>query len=474
MFVLVLESSTSSAKAMVYDTNTGNYEIKTKAYPNLLGTAERQDGDKVFGITMELGREISAGRNMDMIALGGAWHSVMLCDRNMEPISPVYHWPYTGAAGICERLREDHAMVKAYYNKTGCMVNATYPMFKLELLKGERDLSQCYIMGQGTYTTYRLTGKRVITACMASGSGLLNIHNKVWEESLLEYLGITEAQLCDLIPYNATYPLNKEGAALLGQKEGTPVIPANSDGGLNQMGVGAVKEGVMTFSVGTSGALRLSAKKAVIPEEPSTWCYLSPKSWMSGAATAGCCNCIDWFRNQLAGGRGYSELEMSDSMIRDTPVFLPFLFGERCPGWNDQRLGGFEEIRPYHNIRDMYRAVQEGILFNLYHCYQILRELNGEPTRVMLSGGILQSRVWRQMCADIFQKEMEIEDIPHGSLLGGAVLAMELSGVISDVSEYESRRTETIEPIFENRSVYQEKFERYLEYYNGAVRSGRK
>ena len=59
------------------------------------------------------------------------------------------------------------------------------------------------------------------------------------------------------------YPLTEDGAKALGIKAGTPVIPAHADGGLNQIGVGALKKGVMTFSVGTSGAIRLTAEKAV-------------------------------------------------------------------------------------------------------------------------------------------------------------------------------------------------------------------
>lgn len=56
----------------------------------------------------------------------------------------------------------------------------------------------------------------------------------------------------------------------------------------------------------------------------------------------------------------------------DTPVFLPFLYGERCPGENEERSGGFYGLKPYHDRRSMYRAVQEGVLFNLRQGYEEL------------------------------------------------------------------------------------------------------
>ena len=329
------------------------------------------------------------------------------------------------------------------------------------------DLSKYIIMGQGTYNNYRLTGQRVITPCLASGSGLLNTWTKSFDPELMAELGIREEQLSRLVAYDQTFPLTEEAAQALGVQAGVPVIPTNSDGGLNQVGTGAVADGVMTFSVGTSGAIRLTTSKPVLPKEPSTWCYMSPKNWMSGAATNGCCNCLDWFKEQVGMSRlSYGELERGISDWENNPVFLPFLFGERCPGWNDEREGGFVRILPRHKLPDLYLAVQEGILFNLYHCYRILSEVNGCPTHIRFSGGILHSEQWTQMCADIFQRELEVNRNEHGSLLGGAVLAMELLGVIDDACTYQPEVSRIIRPDPARAEFYQRKFQRYLECYN--------
>lgn len=469
MRILVLESSTTSAKAMLYDTDEKNYKVKTRAYSDLVGGSITHDAERVFLETMDLGKHICQKEKVDMISLSGTWHSLMLCDKNMIPKTPVYLWSYIGASNLCKKLREDQEYVRRYYHKTGCMVNGIYPFFKLLHLKemGHK-IEDSYIMGQGTYTMYRLTGKRVITECMASGTGLLNIHDKKFDKTLLEEVGIKDEQLSRLVTYDKVFPLTVEGAKLLDLQPGIPVIAANADGGLNQVGVGALEEGIMTFSVGTSGAVRLTVDQAIIPDMPSTWCYLSPKAWLSGAATSGCCNCIDWFKNQVAGrGVTYSDLETKNSVLENTPVFLPFLFGERCLGWDDERKGGFLGLEPYHTKQDMYRAVQEGVLFNLYQCYETLSKVNGVPKKIKLSGGILHSKVWLQMCVDIFGVKMEIDDVQHGSLLGGAVLAMELLGVIPDARDFKTGHSKIIKPNMDNVSIYKEKYERYLKYYYG-------
>ena len=467
MNVLVLEASTTSAKAMYYHTEDQSFEVKVKNYTGNYEDVTIHNAEHVYQDMMAVGRELLAGRPVDMIALSGTWHSLVLCDKGMTPVTPVYLWSYTGAACVCKPLREDSQYVRAYYQKTGCMVNAIYPFFKLMLLREKGyDLSQYYVMGQGTYNNYRMTGQRVITACLASGSGLLNTHTRTFDPELLKELGIREEQVSRLVAYNETFPLQEEAAGLLGVPAGIPVIPTNSDGGLNQIGAGAVGEGVMTFSVGTSGAIRLSTSKPVLPDPPSTWCYMSPKNWLSGAATNGCCNCVDWFKAQMGLGKmSYGQLEQGVEDRENTPVFLPFVYGERCPGWNDERCGGFLKVQPHHKLQDLYLAVQEGVLFNLYHCYQILSQVNGTPRHIRFSGGILNSEAWSQMCADIFQQELEVNQNEHGSLLGGAVLAMELLGVIDDACTFPAEVSRIIRPNPEKAEFYQKKYQRYLACY---------
>lgn len=467
MNVLVLEASTTSAKAMLYHTEDHSFEVRVRAYTGNYEDVTIHNAENVYRDMVQVGRELVAGHPVDMIALSGTWHSLMLCGWDMRLTTPVYLWSYTGAAAVCKKLRQDPEYVRSFYQKTGCMVNAVYPFFKLMLLKEQGyDLSRYYIMGQGTYNNYRMTGQRVLTACVASGSGLFNTWMGEFDQELLDELGVTRDQLGELVPYDKTFPLTEEAAAELGVKPGIPVIPTNADGGLNQVGAGAVAEGVMTFSVGTSGAIRLTTSKPVLPAEPSTWCYRSPKNWLSGAATNGCCNCVDWFKGQMGLSKmSYAELEEGVTDRVDTPVFLPFLFGERCPGWNDEREGGFLRVRPQHKLSDLYLAVQEGVLFNLYHCYQILAEVNGTPKHIRFSGGILHSEAWAQMCADIFQQELEVNENEHGSLLGGAVLAMELLGVIDDACAYEPEVSRIIKPDPAKAGLYREKYERYLACY---------
>lgn len=466
MFILALEASTTSAKAMYFDSERESYEVSTRPYIHGGKDETRLNPKLVYEQMMSVGRELVSGRPVDIIALSGTWHGVGLFDRDMEPLTDIYQWNNTEPAYICSTLRKDLDYENEYYRRTGCMVNATYAFFKLLMLKERYELSKCYILGQGSYNNYRLTGKRIATDCILSGTGMLNIHTKQYEPMALEALGIDGSQLPQMVSYKDCFPLVSEAAALLGVRPGIPVIPTCSDGALNQAGSGALASGVMTCSIGTSCAIRLTTDKPILPDSHDTWCYLSPVSWLSGGATNCGTNSIDWFKRcAFEAGTSYSQIE-ERIQGDDCPVFLPFLYGERCPGWNDARRGAFANLNPLHDRYHMYRAVQEGVLFNIYQCYEALTKLNGQPKRIRLSGGILNSSAWSQMCADIFHHDMEVDENGQASMLGAVVLAKEALGIIGDVRDFQPACSRVIYSDPGKAALYDEKYQQYISYYD--------
>lgn len=471
MKILVLESSTTSAKAMLYSSEKGVLAIKTETFFPEYSDIQTQDAEGIFQQTAGLGKQILNGQTVDMIALSGIWHSILACDYSMRPVTRCYSWAYTGAAPVAKRMRSDNDFVKKFYSTTGCMVHAIYPVFKLMQLKEQGlQLDKCYFMGQGTYNFYRLTGHYLLSESMASGSGFLNIHTKKLDPDILEILGIGENQFGKLATYHETRPLSQEGAELLGLKRGIPVITAHPDGSLNQVGAGALNTGVMTFSVGTSAAIRISTSKPILPEEPSTWCYLSPVSWLSGAATSGACNCVDWAKSKMfPSGTSYEQLEAANVDMENLPVFLPFLFGERCPGWQDESRASFFDLNNNHSNFDLYYSVLEGVLFNIYQCFEVLCSINGKPNKIKLSGGILNSRMWTQMCSDIFQQELECSNVDQMSMMGAAALALELGGVLDNIRNFPVKQGVTVYPNPEKKEFYRRKYERYKYWYNKMI-----
>jgi gluconokinase len=329
------------------------------------------------------------------------------------------------------------------------------------------DLAAGMVLDQGSVLFQRLTGTFATTAALASGTGLLGVQSTGWDPEVSEVLGLSAARLPELIDARAHAPLTSAGAALLDLPAGTPVLAPGPDGGLSQLGDEASKPGVLTFSMGTSGAMRLAVPTPVLSDRQSTWCYRSPDTWLSGAATSGCCNAVDWARVAFFGEStdfGALEAQLRPGQ-RDVPVFLPFLFGERCPGWHDQREGGFSGLTARHDTLDLYQAVLHGVVFNLLQCYEELRRLNGQPERIRLSGGVLSSPFWVQLTADVFGTELELSPQQHSSAMGAIRLGLSASdpdgthpGLSSDPV-----RSVAADPALAD--YYQERYAAYLSVY---------
>ncbi|WP_301107532.1 FGGY family carbohydrate kinase [Sporosarcina sp.] len=468
MLILVLEASTTSAKALLYDDSKGIVDIISKPFPKSINDGITHDTEGIYSAVMEVGRKIAAQKDIDAVALCSTWHSVVVCDSNMNPLTRTYLWGHTGASNEVAELRKDPYQVKKMYERTGCMVHALYPAYKLLHFRNQGlDLKDKYIAGEGSYLFYRMTGERMVTNSMASGSGMFNIHTLDYDEKALEMVDLKTSQLGELCTYQDARPLSLEAANSLGISPGIPVIPTHPDGALNQVGAGALKEGIMSLSVGTSAALRLSSSKPIVSKEMGTWCYLSPTSWLAGAATSGACNCLDWGKQTFfPKSTSYQELENQKVDMKEIPVFLPFMFGERCPGWKDDRLSGFHELRSNHTAVDMYFGVLEGIVMNIRQCFDHITSEMGIPEKIMVSGGINKSTKWLQMMSDILGERLYCSDSEQASVLGGAILARAYLDRTFNPNEYTAEVGKVIYPNPNMYDHYSNRYNRYLHWYD--------
>lgn len=468
MRILALEASTTSAKAMLYEGDTGQVlRVVTRRYPETVSDGITQELDGVCAAVAEAARAAGEGRQADAISLCGTWHALAVCDRGMTPESRAYTWAYTGARAEAEAVRADWEQARSLYETTGCIPHGMLPLFKLRhFARQGMSLAGRQLTDPGSYLFYRLTGQQRLSRSMASGSGLLDVRTRELAPRSLALAGITAGQLGELCEYTDTAPLSRRGAALLEQLEGIPVLPAHPDGALNQLGAGALAAGSMTLSVGTSGALRLAANAPALSPSGRAWCYLSPVGWLAGAATSGACNCVDWCRQAFfPQDTSYEALEQGGCPREELPVFLPFLFGERSPGWRDGRLGGFVGLRPSHTAYDLYHSVQEGVTMNLRQCYELLLEERGRPEQIMLSGGILSSQRWTQLLADTLNTPLTCSGTDQESLLGGALLARSVLEPAFRPEQWRPQAGRTVLPRPEEAGLCSRRYERYLEAY---------
>lgn len=478
MLILVLEASTSSAKAMLYDDRAGIIGILPKNYTQDAGDTVTYDADKLIGETLRTGRELLEQKgisHVDIVATCSIWsHSLVMLDANMSPVGRLSTWADTRAWPTTEKYRRDNDLFVSLYKRTGCPIHSTYTLWKYIHEKESNSIDGvAFISSMPEYLFYTLTEEFAVSRSTASASGFLNLYSLEWDKEALGLSGVDDRMLPKLVGSEFTGRLTKRAAESLGLVEGTPVLVTGADGCMNHVAAGGFSEDIMTLSIGTSAAMRIATVRPILADYPATWCYVGVENmWVAGSATAGAGNSVDWIGKKILGATNNISLKELDagakkSLMRGTaPIFLPFLVGERCPGWDDAKSAMFCDLNINHDPYDLYYAVLEGVLFNLRHCYDITIPIIGRsPKYISISGGIEESPLWLSMAASIFGLPVHTSGLMHASLLGTAYMGLKAAGVMSSIKNIVPRRELSYEPEPDKVELLTKRFQRYLKYY---------
>src|SRR5207247_2495590 len=109
------------------------------------------------------------------------------------------------------------------------------------------------------YLFLHLTGELRMTLSSASGTGLLDLRTRAWDEELLDALALDRG----LLP-----PLSDDPA---GADE--PVFPPLGDGACSNLGAGCTDAEHAALMVGTSGAYRVLRRTDRPEPRPGLFCY---------------------------------------------------------------------------------------------------------------------------------------------------------------------------------------------------------
>jgi xylulokinase len=157
---------------------------------------------------------------------------------------------------------------------------------------------------------------------------------------------------------------------------------------------------------------------------------------------------LDWVRRTL--GAGWDELY--DTAARpwraDTPVFLPYLAGER---WDHRGTGGaWTGLTLAHQREDLLRAALEGVAFLLRGKLDDLRaEGPPSPATLQLAGGGSRTPAWRQLLADALAVPLYPAGTGWLTARGAAQLAAAAAGLVPEASTTDrpGQNAEVIVPV---------------------------
>jgi len=453
--VLGVDLGTSSAKAVavaVDGRTVADAAVEVTAPARHTDRAE-QDPDDLLAALAAAVRQVTAddrvaGREVLGIGCSAAMHSLLALDRAGDPITPAIVWADNRAAAQARALADDwHAAGLAA--RTGTPLHPMSPLAKLRWFAEEAPDTAARAarwVSVKEYVLRRWCGEPVVDHSIAGATGLLDIETHDWDDRALALAGVERAQLSTPVPTTTVLPeLDPAWAERLGVPVGTPVVVGANDGCLANLGAGAVDDGVAAITIGTSGAVRVVVDRPAGDPRGRLFCYpLTEDRWVVGGPVNNGGAVLRWARDTLfadladgleADGDGATAYERFDQLAGDVPpgadglLVLPYLNGERAPLWDPTLRAVVFGLSVRHGPPHVLRALLEGVAFQLATVVEAMEAVGPALTSLRGSGGFTESTHWRQIVADVLDRDLAIPRGADGSSVGAALLALQALGV---------------------------------------------
>ena len=336
-----------------------------------------------------------------------------------------------------------------------------------------------WIFSVKDYIRFCLTGEAYAELTDISGTNLLNLKTRQYDPELLAEFGLEEC-LGMLPPLRKASDIcgsiTKEAAELTGLCEGTPVAGGMFDIDACAIAMDITNEDNLCVIAGTWSINEYIAKEPILNKTVmmnSLYCidgyYLVEEASPTSAGNNG------WFVDMFMAEEkmkarelnrnvyAYND-ELAEKIAPDEQdiVFLPYLYGSN---YNPRAKACLIGLDSHHTRAQIIRAVYEGIAFcHRVHVEKLLAN-RSKPMAIRLAGGVVNSRLWSQIFADVFRLPIEIIETKELGALGCAMAATIASKRYNSFAEAAKNMVRVKEKLLPDETaaeIYAQKYLRYV------------
>jgi gluconokinase len=366
--------------------------------------------------------------------------NILGVDRQGGPTTPVYTYADSRAEPDAAALRTE-LDEKEVHDRTGCRFHTSYLPARFRWLNRTNSevvqrTEQWLTLGE--YILLKIFGQSQVSYSVASWSGLLDRMRLTWDESLLALLSISPDNLSSLTDTDQPVSgLSGKFADRWPPLRNVAWFPAIGDGAAANVGAGCVSARRIALSLGTSSALRILTTNQVDHLPPSLWCYRLDRrrALLGGALTEGG-NIFAWMTRILNVDR---KSDLNDALSKIPPdshglTLLPFLAGERSPGWVGDAQGAINGLSLNTTPLHILRAGLEAVALRLAIVFEDLLRFIPDVEMLVASGGaIVQSSIWLQIISDALGQPVAASGVTEASSRGVALVVLEALGLLPDL-----------------------------------------
>ena len=450
--ILTIDVGSSSVRASLYDQEASvkdnfqsrrNYNFETTS----AGGVEF-DADVLFKLVLQVIDEVleRCGKRcfrIAAVAMSTFWHNLVGINVAGQAMTPIYSWADTRSSKEAEGFRQRIDEVQ-YHGRTGCVIHPSYLPSKLIWIKEAQPQTFRKVarwMSFGEYCYLKFFGIASCSFSMASGTGLFNQNLQDWDNEVLEILPIERNQLSPLIDLdNPLRGLIKPFSSRWPSLNRIPWLPAIGDGACSNIGSGCSTPKSLALMVGTSGAMRVVFRRNKINIPQGLWCYrVDRHRLVMGGALSNGGLLVAWMRETLQLPQEKETLECQIAEMEPSShglTILPFLAGERSPGWHSSARATIKGLSLHTKPLDIFRASLESVAYRFAKIEKLLTPVVPENQEIIASGGgILHSPTWLQIMADVLAKPIFASGVREASSRGAALLALEVLGYTEKIED---------------------------------------
>jgi xylulokinase len=436
--VIAVDSSTTSSKAVAFDANgevvaVGRASIERwSPQPAWHEQDANAWWDSSARALTQLMAEL-AGEAHTPIALGITHQreSFVCLDAAFEPVRPAILWLDARSGVEVQELGTQRVS-----SLSGKPPSTTPSFYKIAWLKKHEPgvvESAAHISDVHALLSQRLTGHFATSVASADPMGLIDVASGSWSDELLGEVGVRREQLPTLLaPGELVGRVTSEAAAVTGLPVGLPVVAGGGDGQCAGLGAGITEPGTAYLSLGTSITLGCHVESADFSRSyrlltSPTGAGLTAESFIASGALS-----VSWFRQAFPCAGAPETVCVDDAFdasleataaTQGNLYFLPYLSGSATPYWDDKARGSFVGINEGHGWADFYRAVLEGLAFEIALLLKGLQQGGERIDSAVVTGGGSASDRWLHIIADITGVPLRVAGTTEATALGAAMLA---------------------------------------------------
>lgn len=485
-FILSIDQGTTSSRAILFNKEGEVKHVAQKEFKQHFpkdGWVEH-DPIEIWETQRKVVKEVvtnyaDAGKSIAGIGITNQRETTVVWERDSgEPIYNAIVWQDRRTADYCDELREEGWSDKIQ-QKTGLVLDSYFSGTKikwiLDNVDGARKKAEDGKLAFGTIDTWliwKLTnGKKHITDFTnASRTILFNIHDKQWDEELLDLMSIPENMLPEVCSSSEVI-----GEAELDFfEESIPIAGIAGDQQAALFGQMCLEPGMLKNTYGTGSFIMFNTGEKQITSENN---LLTTIAWdIAGKTTyalegsifiAGAL--VQWLRDGLGIIKSAEEVEELALTEKDNGgVFLvPAFAGLGAPHWDQKARGAMYGLTRAATAGHIARAALEGIAFQVKDVLTAMEADSGiEIKELRVDGGASVNKTLMQFQSDILGIPIVRPKVTETTALGAAYLAGLAVGFWKSTDELQKKWE--IDARFEPKMKTSER-ERLLEKWNQAV-----